>query len=71
MLQISPESVKAFQSDGVLKSIEGGDKVIRQSLLIEGNYNGKHGWFEFIKEADGTINHRFFETRPANWLINK
>jgi hypothetical protein len=38
---------------------------------IEGNYNGKHGWFEFIKEADGTINHRFFETRPAKWLINK
>jgi hypothetical protein len=26
-----------------------------------GEYKGKEGNFEFIKEADGNINHRFFK----------
>jgi filamentous hemagglutinin len=32
-------------------------------LRIEGDYKGRHGFFEFIKEADGTINHRFFRVK--------
>ena len=29
-------------------------------LEIRGNYKGKDGFFEFIKEQNGEINHRYF-----------
>jgi hypothetical protein len=58
-----PESVTAFESSGVISAIKGGDGVTRQMLKIPGSYRGKKGFFELIKEADGTINHRLF--RPA------
>ncbi len=61
-----PESVKAFQKDGNVTTITGGDGVTRQILRIPGDYGDKKGVFEFIKEADGSINHRLF--RP---IINK
>ena len=56
-----PESVKAFESQGVVSTIKGGDGVARQMLKIPGEYKGKSGHFEFIKEADGNINHRYFK----------
>lgn len=59
-----PESVKAFEADGIVTTIKGGDGVTRQMLKIPGEYGGKKGSFEFIKEADGSINHRLFRPNP-------
>lgn len=56
-----PESVKAFQESGTVKQITGGDGVAREMLSIPGGYKGREGAFEFIKESDGSINHRKFE----------
>jgi RHS repeat-associated protein len=58
-----PESVKAFQAEGTVSRITGADGVSREMLRIPGEYAGKKGAFEFIKETEGTINHRLF--RPA------
>ncbi len=55
-----PKSVKAFQGDGSVKKITGGDGVVREELKIPGEYRGREGNFEFIKEPDGKINHRLF-----------
>ena len=55
-----PESVKAFESSGTITTIKGGDGITRQMLKIPGSYGGKQGFFEFIKDANGTINHRLF-----------
>ena len=59
-----PESVKTFQGLGQVTKITGGDGVVRDMLRIPGEYRGKQGFFEFIKEADGSINHRLF--KPAS-----
>ena len=59
-----PEDVKTFEGNGVITTIKGNDGVIRQILKIPGKYKGEQGFFEFIKEADGTINHRFFHPIP-------
>lgn len=59
-----PESVTAFENSGIISTIKGGDGVTRQMLKIPGEYGGKKGFFEFLKEADGSINHRFFRPGP-------
>jgi len=56
-----PESVKAFQAAGQVTSIKGGDGVAREMLTIPGGYKGREGSFEFIKDANGVINHRLFK----------
>lgn len=56
-----PESVTGVQDAGKVSKITGGDGIIRDKLEIPGNYRGKDGVFEFIKEADGSINHRLFK----------
>ena len=55
-----PKSVEAFELNGTISTIKGGDGIFRQMLKIPGEYGGKRGFFEFIKELDGTINHRLF-----------
>ncbi|ENS6714183.1 hypothetical protein GXJ94_002166, partial [Neisseria gonorrhoeae] len=40
--------------------IVGGDNIVRHKLYIPGSYKGKDGNFEYIREADGKINHRLF-----------
>jgi len=56
-----PESVTAFESAGTVRSLTGGDKVVRQVLEIPGSYGSAgNGVFRFIKNADGTINERLF-----------
>lgn len=55
-----PPSVEAFEKDGIIKNIIGGDGKNRLMLEIRGNYKGKNGVFEFIKEQNGEINHRYF-----------
>ncbi len=56
-----PESVTGFQGAGKISKIIGGDGVERSILRIPGEYRGKKGIFELIKEKDGTINHRLFK----------
>ncbi len=56
-----PESVRAFESAGTVSRIKGGDGIIRTKLSIPGAYNGREGFFEFIKEPNGDINHRLFK----------
>jgi hypothetical protein len=56
-----PESVKAFQQDGYITHITGGDNVIRTQLHIPGSYKGYDGEFLFLKEPNGIINHRIFQ----------
>ncbi len=55
-----PESVTAFETAGKVRTVTGGDKVVREVLEIPGSYSGKNGVFQFIKNPDGTINHRQF-----------
>lgn len=59
-----PELIKLGQSEGVLSTVKGGDGVIREMLRIPGLVNGTRGHYKFIKEADGTINHRLFVPDP-------
>jgi len=59
-----PKSVEGFQGAGKVTTITGGDGVRRSMLKIPGDYRGRTGVFEFIKEADGTINHRLFRPLP-------
>ena len=56
-----PESVKAFQENGYMTTIKGGDGIIRTQLNIQGSYKGYNGEFQFIKEPNGIINHCFFQ----------
>ena len=60
-----PESVLAFQDAGTVTKLTGGDSVVRDILKIPGQYRGKDGMFEFIKEPDGKINHRLFKTNTG------
>ncbi len=60
-----PEAVTAFQRAGQVTKITGGDGVVRDMLKIPGEYRGKQGVFEFIKESDGSINHRLFKPTSA------
>lgn len=56
-----PESVTAFESAGTVSRVKGGDGIIRTKLSRLGSYKGKEGFFEFIKEPNGDINHRLFK----------
>ncbi len=58
-----PELVRDFEKHGVVDFIVGGDGIARARLSIPGTINGKAGVFEYIKEADGSINHHFFNTK--------
>jgi filamentous hemagglutinin len=55
-----PQSIDAFSGSGTVTSIVGGDGVTRLKLTIPGAYNGQAGVFEYIRNPDGTINHRLF-----------
>lgn len=69
-----PAAVEAFESSGTVRSLTGGDKVVRQVLEIPGSYMkpsspgvpGKlyDGVFQWIKNPDNTINHRLFVPNP-------
>jgi hypothetical protein len=55
-----PEEVTNHADRGTVKSITGGDGIQREMLEIPGEYKGRAGTFEFIKNPDGSINHRYF-----------
>lgn len=57
-----PLSVDAFGGLGRTSIIIGGDLKARTLLRIQGSYEGKSGFFEYIIEQDGiTVNHRLFK----------
>ena len=56
-----PESVTAFEKIGKVTVIKGRGGIARKVLRIPGSYKGEKGYFEFIRESDGTINHRIFK----------
>jgi filamentous hemagglutinin len=56
-----PESVTGFETAGSVSTVTGRDGVLRQMLSIPGSYSNANGEFQFIKESDGMINHRFFQ----------
>lgn len=56
-----PKSVDAFAAKyGQWSTRVGSDGKTYQWLTMKGSYGGKKGTFEFIKDADGVINHRYF-----------
>lgn len=55
-----PQSVDGFAQHGTVTRIVGGDGITRYKLEIKGSYRGKAGVFEYIKNPDGSINHRLF-----------
>jgi len=57
-----PKNVDGFADFyGKVRTITGGDGKTYQILEIAGSYGGKTGTFEYIKDMDGVINHRFFK----------
>jgi filamentous haemagglutinin family N-terminal domain len=55
-----PESVDSYAGEGKISVITGGDGVERLRLQISGSYRGHEGVFEYIREPNGSINHRLF-----------
>jgi hypothetical protein len=58
-----PQSVDAFSGTGTVSALVGGDGITRWKLTIPGTYDGKSGVFEYIRNPDGSINHRLFVPR--------
>ena len=57
-----PKSVDGFATKfGKVITRVGGDGKSYQVLEMQGSYSGKSGVFEYIKNASGEINHRFFK----------
>ncbi|MEZ4912401.1 MAG: hypothetical protein R2774_16245 [Saprospiraceae bacterium] len=57
-----PKSVDGFATKfGKVSTRIGGDGKTYQLLEMSGSYGGKTGTFEYIKDANGLINHRFFK----------
>ena len=56
-----PKVVDSFSRYGKVSKIKGDDGITRQKLEIPGRYKGKEGVFEYIKESNGNINHRWFK----------
>ena len=55
-----PELVRQFEEFGIKETFIGGDGNMYQSLIIPGTYNNQIGQYEFIKNSEGLITHRFF-----------
>jgi filamentous hemagglutinin len=56
-----PEHVTAFQDAGQVTKRTGHDGIVRDMLKTPGEYRGRTGVFEFVKEADGQISHLMFK----------
>ncbi len=66
-----PDLVRNFEADGTVTTVVGGDGIARELLSIPGSYTSLSGRvvdgaFEFMKEADATINHRYFNPNLLN-----
>lgn len=56
-----PDSVEAFEKYGVRYKAMGKDGNMYEHLDIKGSYHGNDGTFQFIKDGDNIITHRFFK----------
>jgi hypothetical protein len=56
-----PLEVDNFGAYGQLSPIKGGDGIQRIFLRIDGSLNGKDGFFEYLLEPNGSVNHRLFK----------
>jgi len=55
-----PPSVDGFATEfGKWSTKTGADKKVYQWLEMPGSYGGESGIFEFIKDQNGLINHRY------------
>ena len=59
-----PRIVDNYAKLGRKELIQGGDEITRIKINLEGGYKGIDGYFEWIIEADGLINHRIFIPNP-------
>jgi hypothetical protein len=55
-----PLEVDNFARLGRTEIVTGGDGILRTKVLLEGGYQGRIGHFEWMVEADKSINHRLF-----------
>lgn len=55
-----PNIVDNFESSGKISTKIGNDGLYYRWLEIEGSYRGNEGTFEYIKDMNGVIWHRFF-----------
>lgn len=55
-----PSFVERNASAGSIRTVIGNDGKSREMLEMRGSINGNPGTYEFMKESDGVINHRFF-----------
>jgi RHS repeat-associated protein len=59
-----PKSVDAYASKlGKWSEQIGADGKVYQWLKMKGSYGGKQGVFEYIKDVNGLINHRYFNVK--------
>ncbi|WP_280673751.1 MULTISPECIES: RHS repeat domain-containing protein [unclassified Dysgonomonas] len=59
-----PNAIDSYADTyGKTRKFIGGDGKVYEILEIRGMINGKSGTFEYIKNANGEINHRFFNTK--------
>jgi hypothetical protein len=63
VLHSFPQSVDGFATKyGQWTTKTGADGKAYQWLEMRGSYGGKTGTFEFIKDPNGVINHRYLKT---------
>ena len=55
-----PSDVDAFADMGIISVEVGKDGTYYQHLRIYGSFKGYDGYFEYIKDSNGIINHRLF-----------
>lgn len=55
-----PTLVDTSGDVGTVRTVVGGDGSTYQVLEIPGSINGQNGVYQYIKNSDGTINHRLF-----------
>ena len=55
-----PQMIDTMESAGSVRTVVGGDGIPREVLEIPGSINGKSGVYQYMKNPDGTINHRQF-----------
>ena len=59
-----PTSVDGYATKfGKFSYIKGGDRQTYFQLIMKGSYRGKNGKFEYIKDKNNYINHRFFNPK--------
>lgn len=58
-----PRGVDALEKAGNRFFQRGKDGAMYEHLQINGSYKGREGTFEYIKDPNGYIKHRFFRQK--------